>query len=135
MPGLKEIGLVPLSLNFALCLNNNYCVSQDPTEQLTDSSSTTDLKSTASPMNVEKILKNSKTHRCAMDFDSTFCKAVFHNDNGEMAAVHPHHRERAQFSSFMCHRGQEISVVLVNEISSTVLIILYGSNLRLRESL
>jgi hypothetical protein len=51
-------------------------------EQLT-SSSTTDLDSTASPVNVEKMLKRFKTHRCAMDFDSSFCKAVFHSDDGE----------------------------------------------------
>jgi hypothetical protein len=51
-------------------------------EQLTDSESTTNLDSTASPVNVGKLLKRFKTHRCAMDFDSTFCKAVFHSDNG-----------------------------------------------------
>ena len=56
-------------------------------EQLTDSSTTTDLDSTASPVNVEKILKKFKTHRCAMDFDSTFCKAVFSNDIGEGVSV------------------------------------------------
>jgi hypothetical protein len=50
-------------------------------EQLT--SATTNLDSTASPVNVEKLLKRFKTHRCAMDFDSTFCKAVFHSDDGE----------------------------------------------------
>jgi hypothetical protein len=44
--------------------------------------STTDLDSTASPVNVEKLLKRFKTHRCAMDFDISFCKAVFHSDNG-----------------------------------------------------
>ena len=38
----------------------------------------------ASPVKVEKVLKEFKTqHRCAMDFDSSFCKAVFFND------VHP----------------------------------------------
>jgi hypothetical protein len=41
------------------------------------------LYSTASPVNVEKLLKRFKTHRCAMDFDSTFCKAVFRSDDGE----------------------------------------------------
>jgi hypothetical protein len=50
-------------------------------EQLT--SATTNLDSTASPVNVEKLLKRFKTHRCAMDFDSTFCKAVFCNDDEE----------------------------------------------------
>ncbi|KAI2504134.1 hypothetical protein MHU86_10334 [Fragilaria crotonensis] len=34
----------------------------------------------ASPGKVEKVLKEFKTHRCAMDFDSSFCKAVFLND-------------------------------------------------------
>jgi hypothetical protein len=34
----------------------------------------------ASPVKVEKVLKEFKTHRCAMDFDSSFCKAVFLND-------------------------------------------------------
>jgi hypothetical protein len=42
------------------------------------------LDSTATPVKVEKMLKRFKTHRCAMDFDSSFCKAVFHNDNGEI---------------------------------------------------
>jgi len=51
-------------------------------EQLT-SSSTTDVDSTASPVNVEKLLKRFKTHRYAIDFDSSFCKAVFHSDDGE----------------------------------------------------
>jgi hypothetical protein len=50
-------------------------------EKLT-SLSTTDLDSTASPVNVEKLLKRFKTHRCAMDFDSSFCKAVFYSDDG-----------------------------------------------------
>jgi hypothetical protein len=50
-------------------------------EQLTDSSSTSDSdNATASPVNVEKLLKKFKTHRCAMDFDSNFCKAVFRED-------------------------------------------------------
>jgi hypothetical protein len=52
-------------------------------EQLTKSSSTTDLDVAAvSPVNVEKLLKRFKTHRCAMDFDSAFCKAAFCDDNG-----------------------------------------------------
>jgi hypothetical protein len=36
-----------------------------------------DVKSTSCPVNVEKILKKFKTHRCAMDFDNAFCKAIF----------------------------------------------------------
>jgi hypothetical protein len=36
-----------------------------------------DMKSTSCPVNVEKILKKFKTHRCAMDFDNAFCKAIF----------------------------------------------------------
>jgi hypothetical protein len=59
-------------------------------EQLTDSSSTSDSdNTTASPVNVEKLLKKFKTHRCAMDFDSNFCKAVFRNDIGEDVNVVP----------------------------------------------
>jgi hypothetical protein len=51
-------------------------------EQLTESLSTTDLDIAAdSLVNVEKLLKRFKTHRCAMDFDSTFCKAAFCDDN------------------------------------------------------
>lgn len=50
-------------------------------EQLT-SSSTNNLDSTTSPVNVEKLLKRFKSHRCAIDFDSSFCKAVFHSDDG-----------------------------------------------------
>jgi hypothetical protein len=36
-----------------------------------------DVKNTSCPVNVEKILKKFKTHRCAMDFDNAFCKATF----------------------------------------------------------
>jgi hypothetical protein len=42
--------------------------------------SSTDMNmkhSTSCPVNVEKILKKFKMHRCAMDFDSAFCKATF----------------------------------------------------------
>ncbi len=50
-------------------------------EQLTDSSPTSELDDTsASPVKVQKLLKKFKTHRCVMDFDSTFCKAVFLDD-------------------------------------------------------
>ena len=57
-------------------------------EQLTDSASTmTDLNSTVSPVKVEKVLKTFKTHRCAMDFDSTFCRAVFNGENSSGASV------------------------------------------------
>ena len=39
-----------------------------------------------SPVMVEKVLKEFKTHRCAMDFDSrSFCKAVFLNDARPLA--------------------------------------------------
>jgi hypothetical protein len=59
-------------------------VYNDPTKQLTISSSTTDLDdSTTSPMNLEKMKKRFKTHWCAMDFDSSFQKAVLRNDNRE----------------------------------------------------
>ena len=50
-------------------------------EQLT--SAPTNLDSIASPVNVEKLLKRFETHWCAMDFNSFFCKAVFHSDDGE----------------------------------------------------
>jgi hypothetical protein len=40
--------------------------------------SSSDIHGTSScPVNVEKILKKFKSHRCAMDFDSAFCKATF----------------------------------------------------------
>jgi hypothetical protein len=29
------------------------------------------------PMRLEQMVKKFKTHRCAMDFDRTFCKALF----------------------------------------------------------
>jgi hypothetical protein len=41
------------------------------------SSTEVDIKNTSCPINVEKILKKFKTHRCAMDFDKAFCKATF----------------------------------------------------------
>jgi hypothetical protein len=57
-------------------------------EQLTDSASTTtDLNSAVSPVKVEKMLKTFKTHRCAMDFDSAFCRAVFNGENSSGASV------------------------------------------------
>ena len=37
-----------------------------------------DVKSTSGPVNVEKILKEFKTHRCAMDFDNAFCIMDLH---------------------------------------------------------
>jgi hypothetical protein len=40
------------------------------------------LVGAVSPVKVEKLLKRFKTYRCAMDFDSAFCKAVFCDDNG-----------------------------------------------------
>jgi hypothetical protein len=52
-------------------------------QQLTNMSPTTsDFDETiATPVKVEKVLKEFKTHRCAMDFDSNFCKAVFLDDH------------------------------------------------------
>jgi hypothetical protein len=41
------------------------------------SSTDVDMKNTSCPVNVEKILKKFKMHRCAMDFDNAFCKATF----------------------------------------------------------
>jgi hypothetical protein len=41
------------------------------------SSNDVDMKNKSCPVNVEKILKKFKTHRCAMDFDNAFCKATF----------------------------------------------------------
>ena len=49
----------------------------------TSSTNKVDLNSTASPVTVEKIIRKFKTHRCAMDFDSAFCKAVFLGDDGK----------------------------------------------------
>ena len=52
-------------------------------EQLTNSATMVDSgidEDSASPVKLEKVLKEFKTHRCAMDFDSSFCKAVFLND-------------------------------------------------------
>ena len=58
-------------------------------EQLTDSSTASDLDdTTASPVKVENLLKEVKTHRSAMDFDSNFCKAVF-VDNDDDGAKEP----------------------------------------------
>jgi len=58
-------------------------------EQLTDSSTASDLDDiTASPVKVEKLLKEFKTHKSAMDFDSNFCKAVF-VDNDDDGAKEP----------------------------------------------
>ena len=34
----------------------------------------------ADPISVEKLVKQFKTHRCARDFDTTFCKATYVND-------------------------------------------------------
>jgi hypothetical protein len=57
-------------------------------EQLTDSASTTtNLNSTVSPVKVEKVLKTFMTHRCAMDFNSAFRRAVFNGENSSGASV------------------------------------------------
>jgi hypothetical protein len=40
------------------------------------SSAEVDVKNTSCPVNIEKILKKFKMHRCAMDFDNAFCKAT-----------------------------------------------------------
>ena len=57
-------------------------------EQLTDSASMmTNLNSTVSPVKVEKVLKTFNTHRCAMDFNSAFCRAVFNGENSSSASV------------------------------------------------
>ena len=37
-------------------------------------------KHEADPISVEKLVKQFKTHRCARDFDTTFCKATYVND-------------------------------------------------------
>ena len=45
---------------------------------------TTDLPvvdETTTPVEIQKIIKLFKTHRCAMDFDSSFCKASFKGDD------------------------------------------------------
>jgi hypothetical protein len=81
-------------------------------EQLT-SSSTTDLDSTASPVNVEKLLQRFKTHRCVIGFASSFYKAVFHShygENGSDAATCIIFNERHLFVA-----GAKILVLLVNE--------------------
>jgi hypothetical protein len=59
-------------------------------EQLTGSAAssssptlTTFDSAAASPVNVEKLIKTFKTHRCALDFDSAFCSSVFRSDDGE----------------------------------------------------
>jgi hypothetical protein len=50
-------------------------------QQLTNTSPTSDFdNTTASPVKVEKMLKEFKTHRCAMNFDSNFCKTIFLDD-------------------------------------------------------
>jgi hypothetical protein len=41
------------------------------------SSTDVDMKNTSCPMNIKKILKKFKMHRCAVDFANAFCKAIF----------------------------------------------------------
>ncbi len=41
----------------------------------------------ASPIKVEKMVKLFKTHRCALDFDTNFCKAVFIKEEEETATI------------------------------------------------
>jgi len=49
--------------------------------QLIDLLSTSEFDDiAASRVKVKKSLRQFKTHRCAMDFDSTFCTAVFLDD-------------------------------------------------------
>jgi hypothetical protein len=65
------------------------CVSQDPTRAthrlIIDDRFGQHCLSASPMLNVEEILKKSKTHRCAMDFDRSFRKAVFCNDSWENA--------------------------------------------------
>ena len=37
------------------------------------------------PVKLEQMIKKIKTHRCALDFDYSFCKEVFNDDNVESA--------------------------------------------------
>jgi hypothetical protein len=53
-----------------------YQVLHQQEEEQGLSSTDVDMKNIACPVNVEKILKKFKMHRCAMDFDNTFCKAT-----------------------------------------------------------
>ena len=41
----------------------------------------------ASPIKVEKMVKLFKTHRCTLDFDTNFCKAVFIKEEEETATI------------------------------------------------
>ena len=50
---------------------------QEEQQELSSADVDVNVKNTSCPVNVEKILKKFKTHRCAMDFDSAFCKANF----------------------------------------------------------
>jgi hypothetical protein len=74
-------------------------------EQLTDSSTASDLDDiTASPVKVEKLLKEFKTHRSAMDFDST--SARLYSLITTMTAQRNHaHREDGHGSCFMMRKN------------------------------
>jgi hypothetical protein len=37
----------------------------------------------ATPIHVEKMVKLFKTHQCAMDFDTNFCRAIFIKEEDE----------------------------------------------------
>ena len=66
---------------FTTCTSIHSCILYNATTTALISSSNdqkvAESDSTATPVNIEKLVKLFKTHRCAMDFDSAFCKAVF----------------------------------------------------------
>jgi hypothetical protein len=74
-------------------------------EQLTDLSTASDLDDiTASPVKVEKLLKEFKTHRSAMDFDST--SARLYSLITTMTAQRNHaHCEDGHGSCFMMRKN------------------------------
>jgi hypothetical protein len=58
-----------------------YKVWQKKQEQAEATADLPIVDETTTPVEIEKIIKLFKTHRCAMDFDSSFCKASFKGDD------------------------------------------------------
>ena len=55
----------------------------------------------ADPISVEKLVKQFKTHRCARDFDTTFCKATYVNDLTKRTTEQQSKQETSSKINFM----------------------------------
>ena len=53
------------------------------TDASTQATNTDHENSAIIPVKLEQMVKKFKTHRCALDFDYSFCKEVFNDENAQ----------------------------------------------------